>query len=1092
MTPTKRQLLFLVLTVLAVAVAVRAQEPSAPRSDSASAAKSSQPAAQEKTETPPKAATPDYSSEPFVIESYSTTARFENDGTGERNLEVRVRVQNDAGAHRLGELVFGYNSTNEKAEVRYLRVKKHDGRTIADAGVVTDVTPENLRDAPAYADYKEKHIKVAGLEIGDVVDYGISTRIVVPFAQGQFWYDHDFIDAAIVLDERLEINLPAARKIILRSADAHFTQEETAGRKIYRWKRTNLAVQPARDSGDPSSDAPPKKAGAGGPNTPAIELTSFGTWDEIGKWYANLQRDSSAVPPEVRAKAVELTRDRRSRIEQIKALDEFVAKRILYVNLPLGLDGYKPHTAAETLAHGYGDSKDKHVLLAALLAAIGEHADAVLVSSSRRADPLAPSPSQFDRVITFVAPGANRGLTLWLDANSDVAPFRYLIPNLRGKKALRISADGNAIFAQTPKDPPFLSTQDVNVDGHVSPLGKLTAKIHYRLRGDNEFAFRSALHSAPESQWKQIGQTVAMLDGFHGDVSKIAASELTATDKPLELTLDYTQKSFLDWTAKSSKVPVPLPALGLPDLPSDKNAAISLGAALAVTLRLTLAFPAGDAVGAPTGVAVARDYAEYHSAYSARENVLTAQRVIRFETRELPASRSADYQAFARAVIADGSQIVSIENPTASATSIPSTAKAAELVEAGTAALDAGDAQRALDLLKRAAELEPGRKDLWNVLGLAQLRLEKFDEAIAAFRKQIEVNPADDVVYNYLGVTLVRQQKLDQAAAAFRKQVERKPLDKFAYASLGLVLVQQKKYADAIPELEKAAALAPDNAQLQLTLADTYLDAGNNKDAALAFEKAAKISPAPATLNNIAYMMTQKDLDLDRAEEYALTAVNAVTTELKNTDLDHLTDNDLAAVQNLGSYWDTLGWVRERRGDLDAAEPFLRAAWKLTQSGNIGDHLGQLYEARGQKDLAAHTYLLALAAPYAAPDTPSHFKTVTGGAAPSDDALKQARADLASSRIFSVKNSGTEGAEAEFWLLLVPAENGSRAEAVKFIGGSDSLKPYAGDLRALDFGVMFPNATPTKLLRRGKLACTTNAIECTFILNRPEEVRTAE
>ena len=37
----------------------------------------------------------DYSQEPFVIEQYFTSARFESDGTDERDLVVRMRVQSE-------------------------------------------------------------------------------------------------------------------------------------------------------------------------------------------------------------------------------------------------------------------------------------------------------------------------------------------------------------------------------------------------------------------------------------------------------------------------------------------------------------------------------------------------------------------------------------------------------------------------------------------------------------------------------------------------------------------------------------------------------------------------------------------------------------------------------------------------------------------------------------------------------------------------------------------------------------------------------------------------------------------------------------
>ena len=50
----------------------------------------------------------EHSKEPFVIEQYATTARFENDGTGEKVLAVRVRVQSEAGVQQLRQTHFQF------------------------------------------------------------------------------------------------------------------------------------------------------------------------------------------------------------------------------------------------------------------------------------------------------------------------------------------------------------------------------------------------------------------------------------------------------------------------------------------------------------------------------------------------------------------------------------------------------------------------------------------------------------------------------------------------------------------------------------------------------------------------------------------------------------------------------------------------------------------------------------------------------------------------------------------------------------------------------------------------------------------------
>src|SRR6202789_2470180 len=83
-----------------------------------------------------------YTQEPFVIEQYYTTARFENDGTSQRDLAVLIHVQSDAGVQQLGELVFGYNSGNEQMEVRTVRVHKPDG-TVVNAG------PDSIKEMTA-------------------------------------------------------------------------------------------------------------------------------------------------------------------------------------------------------------------------------------------------------------------------------------------------------------------------------------------------------------------------------------------------------------------------------------------------------------------------------------------------------------------------------------------------------------------------------------------------------------------------------------------------------------------------------------------------------------------------------------------------------------------------------------------------------------------------------------------------------------------------------------------------------------------------------------------------------------------------------
>ncbi len=692
-----------------------------------------------KTNSVPGAKKPaaDYSNESVVIEKFVTTIRFENDGTGEREQQLRARVQNQTGVQQLGELIFPYNEANEKVELRHLRVEKKDG-TIATATQKDekDLTTPVARDAPVYTDLKEKHITVPALAPGVVVDYDVVTHIVKPLAPNEFWYKHRFAQQIIVLDERLEINVPAARKINLHSTDPNFTKEARAGRVIYHWKRAQLSTAPAGDSKDAGAgeDSAEKDSSANGKSPGTVELSTFTTWDDVASWYANLEKGRFTATPELRAKTLALTENLATDSEKIQALYAYVSKNIRYVSLSFGLGRYQPHTAAEVFANQYGDCKDKHTLLAAMLDVIGVHADAALIPSSHKLDTQIPSPSQFDHLITAI-PSADPAKIIWLDTTAEVAPYRYLIPTLRGKKALIVASDGAGRLASTPPDPPFHSSQVVEIDGRVSDLGKLTAEIRYHLRGDNEFALRTAFRRTPQPQWNQIGQTMALLDGFHGEITKVESSDPADTEKPFEMTLGFTQKRFLDWSNKTSKLTLPLPTVGLPDPPADSKSPVIIGAALDVSLHLKLTLPPSQTPRAPVSVNVSRDYAEYRSTYEVKGNELTVERAIRFKMRELPATRSSDYLAFARAVQSDESQLVAIENSAAGTRDVPASATADDLVEAGAAALEAGNAEQAIDLFRRAAALDPKRKDIWSSIGLANLHLRKLDDAIAALQE---------------------------------------------------------------------------------------------------------------------------------------------------------------------------------------------------------------------------------------------------------------------------------------------------------------------------------------------------------------------
>jgi transglutaminase-like putative cysteine protease len=374
--------------------------------------------------------------EAFVFEQLRTVIRFENDGRERREQTARVRVQSDAGVQRMGQLVFGYSSANEQMEMAYVRVRRPDGTVIAaSAADVQDLPSPVAREAPVYSDFREKHITVPGLQPGQELEYSIVVRTEKPLIPDQFWTEYSFEKQVIVLDEELEINLPRQRAIKLKTqAGFEPKTSEEGDRRIYRWTSSNRK----RESDNDKKKKPKRPK----PELPDIELSTLSGWDEVGRWYWELQKDRIVPTAAVRAKAEELIRSKTTDLEKVEALYDFVATNFHYVSLSFGMGRYQPHPAGDILSNRYGDCKDKHTLLASLLEAVGLHAYPALINSSREIDPEVPSPSQFDHVITVVP---LQEQYVWMDTTTEVAPFRLLALPLRNKQALVIPGERPAV-----------------------------------------------------------------------------------------------------------------------------------------------------------------------------------------------------------------------------------------------------------------------------------------------------------------------------------------------------------------------------------------------------------------------------------------------------------------------------------------------------------------------------------------------------------------------------------------------------------------------------------------------------------------------
>lgn len=247
----------------------------------------------------------DFSKEGVVVEQTKTSVVFQSDGTYISEQHVRVRIQSDAGVREYGILPFPHQASVGRVEVQGVRVIKPNGSVVTTPlDSIQDVTSELYRDAPLYSDLREKHVAVKGLEPGDTLEYSVQSLVEKPLATGQFWISLEFVKNLVVLEEQVEVSVPREREVRVKSQTVQPTTHEENGRRIYIWRTSNFESRTMEKQKDEQKN----DAIRGLLPPPDVLVSSFRSWEEVGRWYEGLQQEKVKPSPEVKAKAEELTK----------------------------------------------------------------------------------------------------------------------------------------------------------------------------------------------------------------------------------------------------------------------------------------------------------------------------------------------------------------------------------------------------------------------------------------------------------------------------------------------------------------------------------------------------------------------------------------------------------------------------------------------------------------------------------------------------------------------------------------------------------------------------------------------------------------
>ena len=372
-----------------------------------------------------------YKDEPLVVERLDEKFRMQADGTGVLEKTLVVRVQSESALKQFAVLSMPFAANEAHVEWVYTRIRHQDGSvTETPAANAIEVAEQVTREAPFYSDLKESQLPLRDLRVGDEVESQVRLVTTKAQAPGEFWGQDSFLRGGVVLSQTVELNVPRDKSLTVWSPKFKAVETTEGDRQVYRWSHAELKPSVGAEA-DAAREAEKRRVRTAEEELddregklPDVAWTTFKSWEDVGAWYRGLEGSRTTADAEIKARVAQITAGKTTEEAKAEAVYSYVATQIHYIGVAFGIGRYQPHSAGDVLSNQYGDCKDKHTLLAAMLEAVGVHSDAVLIGAGIRFNEAVPSPESFNHLITHASVD---GKVVWLDTTAEVAPYGMLV-----------------------------------------------------------------------------------------------------------------------------------------------------------------------------------------------------------------------------------------------------------------------------------------------------------------------------------------------------------------------------------------------------------------------------------------------------------------------------------------------------------------------------------------------------------------------------------------------------------------------------------------------------------------------------------------
>lgn len=416
-----------------------------------------------------------------TLRDLNVSTVFQN-GLSSKFRQVVFQPLTDAAAAQDRQYAFAYEGDSQVVQLRGAKVYRKNGKI--DEAIEWGEGPSDDPTIATYTSARTFYIQFPRLEAGDVVELRYRIDDVTPrneFADyfGEVVYLQGFEP---VQNSEYVLITPRSRKLWFdaRVPGLRHSESSVGTQHIHHFFAKEVPpLQP-----EPAMPPAPEILGF-------VHVSTYESWKDLGRWYWGLIRDQFDLDDETRKLARRIAEGKKTDLEKVTAVYDWVTQNTRYVALEFGIYGYKPRRCVQTVARGWGDCKDKATVITTLLKELGIPSTIVVLRTQSRGDfpSKLPSFAPFDHAIAFVP-----SLGLYLDGTAEHTGVDELPRMDLGALGLLVN-QGDAKLTQLPAADPEKNFVRRAVVAKLSPSGDAKLEMTYTTGGFVSADWRRRYHA---------------------------------------------------------------------------------------------------------------------------------------------------------------------------------------------------------------------------------------------------------------------------------------------------------------------------------------------------------------------------------------------------------------------------------------------------------------------------------------------------------------------------------------------------------------------------------------------------------------------